>query len=312
MRPVPATRPRGSETAGVLGPGRLAAHVGVTVRAVRHAHSVGLLAEPARDASGDRRYGARTAAALSRIKALAGAGIPLAWIRQLLDAGPDDFAKGIAEIDEGLKDRIRELKGVRRRPAGLTAGERLVLPGEGTGLVDPMRSLGVREGTMDRERNGWPLLVPRSAEQAAKSAREESAALSDPGYQQLHPRWEQAYDWDPGDPRLADPGAKSCAWLEKQCASPPPDDLRAGIAAVSALPSAQTRAASPAWRHLDELPRQIRSPVAARRGEPTNRSGPDPAGRCAAAPPAAAEPAPRLPRMAGRRTPPGCPLPHGR
>ena len=39
--------------------GQLARHVGVTVRAIRHYHFRGLLAEPARDASGYRRYGAQ-------------------------------------------------------------------------------------------------------------------------------------------------------------------------------------------------------------------------------------------------------------
>ena len=38
--------------------GQLAAYAGVTVRAVRHYHQIGLLPEPERDASGYRRYGA--------------------------------------------------------------------------------------------------------------------------------------------------------------------------------------------------------------------------------------------------------------
>ena len=37
--------------------GQLAAYAGVTVRAVRHYHQIGLLPEPERDASGYRRYG---------------------------------------------------------------------------------------------------------------------------------------------------------------------------------------------------------------------------------------------------------------
>ena len=38
--------------------GQLASYTGVTVRAVRHYHQIGLLPEPDRDASGYRRYGA--------------------------------------------------------------------------------------------------------------------------------------------------------------------------------------------------------------------------------------------------------------
>lgn len=44
--------------------GHLAAHTGVTVRAIRHYHHIGLLPEPERDASGYRRYGAPAVAAL--------------------------------------------------------------------------------------------------------------------------------------------------------------------------------------------------------------------------------------------------------
>ena len=279
MRPEQWTRPRGSETAGVLTIGQLASLVGVTARAIRHYHKVGLLAEPGRDASGYRRYGTRAAVDLVRIKALAGAGVPLARIRQLLDAGSEDFTQAIAEIDRGLKDRIGELEGIRRQLAGLTAGERLVLPAEVTGLLDQMRSLGISEATVNLERDGWTLLTALSPEQAAKLAREKSAALADPDFQQLYLRWEQAYDWDPDDPRLADLAAQAAAWLEKRSASPPPDDLPAGIAAVSALLSAQVRGDSPAWRRLGELSRQSPRPAADHRGDPTKRSGSNSSGR---------------------------------
>ena len=60
--------------------GQLASYTGVTVRAIRHYHQRGLLAEPARDASGYRRYDGRAVVELIRIKTLAGAGVPLARI----------------------------------------------------------------------------------------------------------------------------------------------------------------------------------------------------------------------------------------
>ena len=46
---------------------QLAAYAGVTVRAVRHYHQVGLLPEPDRDASGYRSYDAAAVIALIRI-----------------------------------------------------------------------------------------------------------------------------------------------------------------------------------------------------------------------------------------------------
>ena len=60
-----------SRRASSLTIGQLAAHVGVTIRAIRHYHACGLLAEPARDASGYRRYGAQAVVDLVRIKTLA-------------------------------------------------------------------------------------------------------------------------------------------------------------------------------------------------------------------------------------------------
>src|ERR1039458_7589273 len=105
--------------------GQLAAYVGVTVQAIRHYNARGLLAEPARDASGYRRYGARAVVDLVRIKPLAEVGVPLARIAELLAAAPGDFAHAVDGIDRALGRQIRELQQRRRRLAQLTQGERL-------------------------------------------------------------------------------------------------------------------------------------------------------------------------------------------
>ena len=70
--------------------GQLAAFAGVTIRAVRHYHARGLLAQPDRDASGYRRYDVQAAVELIRIRTLAEAGVPLArrvqgWTNVRLD-----------------------------------------------------------------------------------------------------------------------------------------------------------------------------------------------------------------------------------
>ena len=67
---------------------QLAAYAGVTVRAVRHYHQIGLIAEPARDHSGYRTYGAADVVRLIRIRTLAEAGVPLARVQDLLHATP--------------------------------------------------------------------------------------------------------------------------------------------------------------------------------------------------------------------------------
>ena len=70
--------------------GQLAASAGVTVRAVRHYHQIGLLPEPDRDASGYRRYGATAVVSLIKIRTLASAGVPLSHIGQMLEADAAD------------------------------------------------------------------------------------------------------------------------------------------------------------------------------------------------------------------------------
>jgi DNA-binding transcriptional MerR regulator len=91
--------------------GQLAAYTGVTVRAVRHYHQRGLLAEPARDASAYRRYDGRAAVELIRIKTLAEAGMPLARSRVLLDAEPGEFGEAVTQVDQALKKKTRDHPG---------------------------------------------------------------------------------------------------------------------------------------------------------------------------------------------------------
>ena len=102
--------------------GQLAAYAGVTVRAIRHYHQRGLLAEPARDSSGYRSYEADAVVDLIRIKTLSGAGVPLARVEELLNAEPEQFSEAIAQIDEALTAKIRDLTDHRRSLAELNGG----------------------------------------------------------------------------------------------------------------------------------------------------------------------------------------------
>jgi DNA-binding transcriptional MerR regulator len=242
------------QQAGVLTIGQLAAYVGVTARAIRHYHQQGLLAEPPRDPSGYRRYSTHAVADLIRIKALADAGVPLARVRHLLATDPAEFALAVARIDQAFQDRISNLQHRRRQLAGLMAGERLVLPAEVAELLDELRSLGVSERTLTVERDGWTLLMALTPERVPGMAADKCAALADPDLRRLYLAWEDAYGWDPDDPRLAGLAAKAAAWIAQRPPTPPrePD---AGMSAAHSLLSAQLAADSPAWRRLDELSR---------------------------------------------------------
>ena len=235
--------------------GQLADYVGVTIRAVRHYHQRGLLPEPDRDASGYRRYDSGAVISLIRIKALADAGVPLARIRELLAAGPAEFARAVAEIDTAMAARIRELQAQRHRIAQLVAGDRLFVPAEIADLFDRIRGLGISPQEMQIERDGWILLAARFPGQAREWARAKLAALADPDFQQIYRAYHEASGWDPADPRLGEIAdfivsfaERHRADMERSPAGPPPDDP-----VTMALVSSRTAAMPPAWERLDQL-----------------------------------------------------------
>jgi len=185
--------------------GQLAAYAGVTVRAVRHYHQVGLLPEPDRDASGYRRYGATAAVALIKIRTLANAGVPLAEIGRLLDAGEAAFAAAIRRIDDRLRDEIDRLETSRKQIAGLTAGDGLALPPAVVRYLDRLRELGISERMLSGERDGWILLAARWPDRVHEFGAMKLAQLDDPRLVRLYRLLSEIMDGDSADdPRLAE------------------------------------------------------------------------------------------------------------
>jgi DNA-binding transcriptional MerR regulator len=234
--------------------GQLADYVGVTVRAIRHYHDRRLLAEPARDSSGYRRYGAQAVLDLTRIKILAGAGVPLARIDELLSAGPEQLAESVAQIDAALQQQIRDLECRRQRIAALLGGERMYLPAELVGLLDQLRAAGISSRTVEIERDSWILLLAGYPERAAEWLEEKRANLADPEFQRLYRGFDQAVDWDPADPRLeelADAIARYGAQHSRanEAARRTLDDPTVRALLASQFDSA----ASPALERLNEL-----------------------------------------------------------
>jgi DNA-binding transcriptional MerR regulator len=160
--------------------GRLASYAGVTIRAVRHYHTVGLLLEPERDASGYRTYDAAAVVRLIRIRTLAEAGVPLARVRELLDADPATFAVATAEIDRGLRAQIRALQEHRRRIAQLGSGDSLALPLEVVDYLDRLRAIGAPEAVVAPERDAWILMAARWPEALPAMMADKVAQLDNP------------------------------------------------------------------------------------------------------------------------------------
>ncbi|MFF7142496.1 MerR family transcriptional regulator [Streptomyces nodosus] len=97
--------------------GELAGIVGITTRAVRHYHRIGLLPEPPRQPNGYREYALRDAVELARIRRLTELGLSLDEVRDVLagDAGRD-LVEILTELDADL---ARQEEAIRRRRARL-------------------------------------------------------------------------------------------------------------------------------------------------------------------------------------------------
>lgn len=230
--------------------GQLAAYVGVTVRAVRHYHQRGLLAEPERDASGYRRYDAQAVIDLIRIRTLSDSGVPLARVAELLEAPPEPFAHAVREIDETLRKRIRDLEEQRLRIAELVAGDRLFLPEEVVAYLDELRAAGVSERAVRLERDGWVLVAARAPERVREWAAGKRALLADPDFRAMYLTFDEAYDWDPGDPRLEDLADAATSWAGGGSED---ETWTVDDPITAALVGSQPGASSPAWDRLDAL-----------------------------------------------------------
>lgn len=186
--------------------GQLAAYAGVTVRAVRHYHQIGLLPEPERDASDYRRYGATAVVSLIKIRTLANAGVPLSQIGQMLQAGAPAFAETVQRIDSHLREEIERLETSRKQIAQLAAGDSLALPPEVTSYLDRLREIGASERMVEAERDGWILVAARWPDDIPEVIAGKHAQLDDPQLVRLYRVLSELLESDAGedDPRLVE------------------------------------------------------------------------------------------------------------
>jgi DNA-binding transcriptional MerR regulator len=236
--------------------GRLADYAGVTIKAVRHYHQRGLLAEPPRDSSGYRRYSAQHAIDLIKIKTLAEAGVPLARIKELLVADPDRFAMAIADIDRDLRERTEKLLRTRRRIAQLSAGDRLFVSAEVADYLDRLHELGVSRRMVQIERDGWILAQSLSPDEAAIWIADKRDAISDPQFHAIYLDYDAAFDWSPEDPRLYALADRIQRWLATRHGRS--EDAKGPVqdSAIAQLVATSIGASSPAWSRLGEIAKE--------------------------------------------------------
>ncbi|MGW7412927.1 MerR family transcriptional regulator [Streptomyces sp. NPDC054863] len=243
--------------------GQLAGYVGVSVKTVRVYHDKGLLPEPDRDASGYRRYGARDAIDLIKIRMLAEAGVPLARIRELRSASDDDFRQALREIDDVLTARIRGLRSTQERLRGLADGQaaQLPVPDEVGAHLEALAHWGFTPRWVDLQRDLWTLVFATRPEHASTLFQDQSESLADPALRQLFLAYDQAYDLGAEDPRIEDLARRIVGATRERYGSGVPPELPEspelpGMGDASGIPAliqGAVNASSPAWQRLDTL-----------------------------------------------------------
>lgn len=105
--------------------GQLAALAGVSRRAVRHYEQQGLLPEPARTASGYRRYTIAAVVQVTRIRRLRDLGLGVAQIRESLaaDVASAPLRETLLRLEQDLARRVEALQQMREQVRSLLASD---------------------------------------------------------------------------------------------------------------------------------------------------------------------------------------------
>ncbi len=236
--------------------GQLADYAGVTIKAIRHYHKRGLLDEPPRDSSNYRRYSAQDAITLVKIKTLADAGVPLARIKELLAADPDQFAAAITEIDRKLQERVAALLRTRERIAQISVGDSLFVSAEVADYLDRLRALGVSERMVQMERELWILMQSVSPKEAAIWIADKLELIRDPEFCAIYLEYDAAFDWAANDPRLDALAERSQRWFANRPGRPEARERASPDPTLIQLIATSFDGVSPAWERLAEITNQ--------------------------------------------------------
>lgn len=155
----------------------LAEFTGVTIRALRHYHALGLLEEPPRNTNGYREYRAADAAQVLRIKHMRSLGFSLQKIKELLAAQPQPttIVEAIDELDRELAEEVRRLEEQRALLQHLKETDSDPdAPIEFSEYLRRLRENGASDTLLNAERSGLYL-----AKQESTLANEDLSAVSD-------------------------------------------------------------------------------------------------------------------------------------
>ena len=238
---------------------QLAKYVGVSVRAVRHYHALGLLPEPSRDDSGYRRYGADAVIALTRIKTLANAGVPLSQIETLMESSTDDFQAAITAIKADITKKVAQLEETKRRLDTLQSGDRMFVSEVIADYLKYLRRIGLSEATVSYERSAWILISALHPKYADSWATQKKAMIARPGVAALYRQIDEARNWPINDPRLVELAKKIVRMFARrdpmQLAGH--DELAADIRGLSLIDQFSAHNASPSLKQLGATIREL-------------------------------------------------------
>ncbi|GAB3458318.1 MerR family transcriptional regulator [Actinophytocola sediminis] len=172
------------------------------MKAVRHYHRHGLLAEPRRDSSGYRRYGSADLLRLVQIRTLAAAGVPLAEVGPLLDADTEQFATALVDVEQRLTERIAELITRRDTLRRLADGDRLLLPHRALVILDRLTGLDFDPDYVAGQREAMVLARALAPTLFDLFLTQLEHRLDDPEFLDLTKRGWDARSWQPDDPRI--------------------------------------------------------------------------------------------------------------
>jgi len=237
----------------VLTIGQLARYVGVSTKTIRVYHAKKLLAEPERDAAGYRRYTARDAIELLKIRTLAEAGVPLARINALRAATGERLARSLNQLDRDLATRISQLRATRQRLRRLEASHLQRLPPEVVRWLEAMPRAGFSTRWVALQTDLWILVFATHPAVALELFRDQSRAQANPRLRRLFLAYDRAHDLRPSDPAIDELARRIVDATRQRYGSDLPGPQV--DSAIPALIQASVSAASPAWRRLDLLVR---------------------------------------------------------